>query len=399
MKKDTLFVPFSRPALDHEEEEAVLRIMRSGWLTTGNETLLFEKEFAQAVAPLNTEEKAESVHALAVNSASSGLMLAMDACGIGPGTKILTTPYTFISTATSALHLGAEIVYADIEEDTYSISPQQIRQKLQADKTIRAIVPVHIAGNVCRMDEICSIAHEYGVKVIEDAAHAFPSCVNGRYAGTFGDAGVFSFYATKTITTAEGGMICTQNAEIAKRIELMRMHGIDRPVWDRYTSQKPSWQYDIAAAGWKCNLPDILSAIGRVQLKKAHLFYEQRKKIVAAYNDAFAPYDFFKTPPDGPGNAWHLYILRLKENKLSVDRDTFAAKLIEQGLGISVHFIPHFHMTFIRSRYGITEKDFPNAERQYQQSLTLPLWPGMTDEMIQQVIRTVIDTGKRYYAG
>lgn len=398
MSTNTLRVPFSRPALGTEEEAAVLRVMRSGWITTGSETLLFEKEFAQALAPHGTGN-IPPVQAFAVNSASSGLMLAYDACGVGPGTKILTTPYTFISTATSALHLGAEVVYADIEADTYNIDPEQIRRKLAADPAIRAVVPVHIAGNVCRMEEICSIARSAGVKVIEDAAHAFPSCVHGVYAGTFADAGVFSFYATKTITTAEGGMVCTRNEEIAKRIQLMRMHGIDRPVWDRYTSPKPSWQYDIAAAGWKCNLPDILSAIGREQLKKAHQFLEQRTAIVQAYNRAFEQYGCFTLPPDSPGNAHHLYILRIRPDKLTIGRDEFAAKLMERGVGVSVHFIPHFHMSYICGRYGITAHDFPNAQRQYERSLTLPLWPGMTEEMVSHVTAAVTALGKEYYAG
>ena len=256
-------IPFFKPSVGKEEEEAVINVLRSGWLSTAKEALAFEKEFSDFI---------KAKHCLAVNSNTSGLVLAMEACGIKPGTKILTTPYTFISTATSALHLGGEVVYADIEKDNYSISPERIEEKLKEDSSIKAIVPVHIGGNVCNMRAINEIAAKYGAKVIEDAAHAFPALTKDGFAGTLGDIGVFSFYATKTITTGEGGMIVTNDDELAHRMTVMRLHGIDRSVWDRYTSNKTSWEYDVVAPGFKCNLPDILAAIGRVQLKKANIF-------------------------------------------------------------------------------------------------------------------------------
>ena len=208
----------------------------------------------------------------------------------------MTSPYTFISTATSALHLGGDVVYADIEKDSYSIDPEKIETILKKDKNVKAIVPIHIAENVCNMKAINDLAKKYSVAVIEDAAHAFPSKTEEGYAGTLGTCGVFSFYATKTITTGEGGMICTNDEKIAERIKLMRSHGINRTIWDRYTDTKASWKYDVTAEGWKCNLPDILSAIGRVQLKKAQTFFEQRKKIAQKYNAAFAGNDSFILP-------------------------------------------------------------------------------------------------------
>lgn len=381
-------IPFFTPSLGKEEEDAVLRIMRSGWLTTGKETLAFEKEFA---------EKINSSHALAVNSATSGLILAMEACGIREGTSILTTPYTFVSTATSARHLGGNIVYADIEKDSYNIDPKEIEKKLSKDRSIRAVVPVHIAGNVCNMKEINDIAKHYGVKVIEDAAHAFPSKTKEGYAGTLGDIGVFSFYVTKTITTGEGGMICTQNPELAARMATMRMHGIDRNVWDRYTSDKASWDYDVIDAGFKFNLPDILSAIGRVQLQKADLFFEKRKAIVEQYNKAFSQYDFLQCPPDGDGNAWHLYLVRLCPEKLSISRTEFANQLQKKGIGISMHFIPHYRLSYLKKMYGLRAQDFPHAKKQFENTITLPLWPDMSQEDIDRVISTVIDTGKQNY--
>lgn len=380
-------IPFFRPSFDRREEEATIRVLHSGWLTTGKETLAFEKEFADMV---------HSPYALAVNSASNGLMLAMEAFGIGKGTKILTSPYTFVSTATSALHLGGEAVYADIEADSYSIDPEKIEDKLKQDKSIKAIVPIHIAGNLCNMKAINSLAKKYNVAVIEDAAHAFPAKTADGYGGTFGDAGVFSFYATKTITTGEGGMICVRNPEAAERIKLMRSHGINRTIWDRYTDKHASWQYDVVAEGYKCNLPDILSAIGRVQLQKAEEFYRKRKLIAERFTRAFEPLDFFQVPPDGDGNAWHLYLLRIVPETLSVGRDDFARALQERGLGISVHFIPHFELTFLKERYGLRAQDFPNAAAHYAQSISLPFWPDMTDEDVQYVIDTVIDTAKKF---
>ncbi len=380
-------IPFFVPSFSEEEEKAVCRILKSGWLTTGKETLEFEKEFAEFTG---------CKFALAVNSASSGLILAMDCCGITHGTKILTSPYTFISTATSALHLGGEIVYADIEKDSYGIAADKIESALKKDKTIKAIIPIHIAGNVCNMKEINSLAKKYNVSVIEDSAHAFPAKTEEGYAGTLGTCGVFSFYATKTITTGEGGMICTNDENTAARIRLMRSHGISRTIWDRYTDMKASWQYDVTEAGWKCNLPDILSAIGRVQLKKAELLYKKRKKIAAKYNKGFSHNPLFIIPPDDEGNAWHLYILRLNLEALKITRDEFCALLQEHGLGISVHFIPHFEMTYIKNRYGLNRSDFPESYLKYMQSISLPFYPAMTDADIDYVIGTVLKIGEAY---
>jgi dTDP-4-amino-4,6-dideoxygalactose transaminase len=383
-------VPFFRPALGTEEEQAVLEVMRSGWLTTGKIALEFEKEFASFVG---------SPFALGVNSATSGLMLAMEACGIGPGAPILTTPYTFVSTATSALHLGAEVVYADIEPDSYCISPEKIAEQLARRPEIKAIVPVHVGGAVCDMKAITGLAKQHGIAVIEDAAHSFPSLTSAGYAGTLGDAGVFSFYANKTITTGEGGMVCVHSPALAERISRLRMHGIDRPVWDRYTSKNASWEYDVTEAGWKCNLPDILAAIGRAQLTKAQSLFEKRKAIAEKYNQAFASLDFLRLPPDGQGNAWHLYLLRIVPAKLTIGRDVFSSLLQADGIGVSLHFIPHFQMTLFKNKYALRAQDFPNALRQFETTITLPLWPGMTDDMIDRVIQAVTATGKAHYAG
>ena len=287
---DSLKVAFTRPSLGQEEENAVLEVMRSGWLTTGKTALQFENDFSQfLMQDFSEQEKNRPVISLAVNSNTSGMILAMEACGITTGTAVITTPYTFVSTAMCARHLGADVYFADIENDSYNIDPEKVENLLKADTyhKIKVIVPVHIAGNLCNMKKINALAKKYGVKVIEDAAHAFPSQTKDGFAGILGDIGVFSFYVTKTMTTAEGGMVTTRSQELAKRMSIMRMHGMDRTTWNRYTSPRASWEYDIIAQGYKFNLPDILAAIGVEQLKKAQSFFEKRKKIVEIYNNAF----------------------------------------------------------------------------------------------------------------
>ncbi len=389
-------VPFHKAAITKAEEDAVLDVLRSGWLTTGKYTLEFEKKFSQAVG-------GDDVISLAVNSNTSGMILAMEACGVKSGTAVITTPYTFVSTATCARHLNADVYFADVEKDSYSIDPEKIEEILIKDAKnghkVKAIVPVHIAGNICNMERILDLAKKYSTSenkifVIEDAAHSFPSPTKLGYAGTIGDAGVFSFYVTKTITTAEGGMVCTKNPELAKRMTIMRMHGMDRTTWDRYTSPRASWEYDIVAPGYKFNLPDVLSALGCCQVDRAVLFYEQRKAIVEQYNKAFSKLDFIKLPPDGEGNAWHLYLMRINPEKLTISRDEFAKKLQGEGIGISVHFIPIFHFTYWKELYpDFTAKNYPNAETQYSQTISIPLYPDMPQEQVDYVINTVIKIG------
>ncbi|PIE98737.1 MAG: UDP-4-amino-4,6-dideoxy-N-acetyl-beta-L-altrosamine transaminase [Treponema sp.] len=385
--KNKRSVSFFKPFIFEEEEKAVTEILRSGWLTTGAEALKFEAEFAEFTG---------AKYSLAVNSATSGLLLALEACGVKQGSKVITSPYTFVSTATSAIHLGADVLYADISKEDYSIDPNKIEDILKTESNVKAIIPIHIAGKVCNMKDINYLAKKYNAAVIEDAAHAFPSKTKDGYAGTLGTAGVFSFYATKTITSAEGGMVCTNNEAIAERIKIMRMHGINRTVWDRYTDIKASWLYDVVEDGWKCNLPDLLAALGRAQLKRAVYLFEARKKIAEEYTKAFSKIDSLLCPPDGDGNAWHLYILRIKPEKLKINRDEFIVKLQEEGLGMSVHFIPHFYMSFFKNRYNLKPEDFPQADLKFKSSMSLPLWPGMTEDDIKYVITTVVNTAKRY---
>ena len=397
-------VPFHRAAITKAEEDAVLDVLRSGWLTTGKYALEFEKKFSAALTCLDDQEKGrDPIISLAVNSNTSGMILAMEACGVKAGNAVITTPYTFVSTAACARHLGADVYFADIEKDSYSIDPNKIEEILKKDAKnghkVQAIVPVHIAGNVCNMKAILELAKKYStpdhkIYVIEDSAHSFPSKTSLGFAGAIGDVGVFSFYVTKTITTAEGGMVCTRNPDLAKRMTVMRMHGMDRTTWDRYTSPRASWEYDIIAPGYKFNLPDLLAALGCCQVDRANLFFEQRKKIVEKYNKAFSKLDFIQLPPDGEGNAWHLYLLRIIPEKLTISREEFAKKMQAAGLGISVHFIPIFHFTYWKELYpDFTAENYPQAEDHYQRTISIPLYPDMTEDAAQLVIDTVTQIG------
>ena len=389
-------VPFFKPSFDDEEKKAVCEVIDSLWLTTGKVTHEFECEFAEYVG---------AKHALAVNSNTSGMILAMEASGVRAGKAVITTPYTFVSTAASAVHLGGDVFFADIERDSYSIDPEKIEEILKKDTEhkIVAIVPVHVAGNLCDMQKITALAKKYStpenkIYVIEDAAHSFPSPTKNGFAGTLGDIGVFSFYATKTMTTGEGGMVTTNDDALAHRMSQMRLHGMNRDAWDRYTNPKASWEYDIIAPGFKSNLPDMLSAVGRVQLKKAKSFDEKRKKIVRIYNEAFKNLDFVILPPDGEGNSWHLYLLHLDVSKLDCDRNQFASELQEKGIGISMHFIAIFNFSYWKEKYpDFKAENFPNADEHSKNTITIPLFPDMTEEQVQIVIDAVKSVGEKHH--
>mgnify|MGYP000119237988 CR=1 FL=1 len=280
MTPATEFIPFARPSLGREEEEAVLEVLRSGWLTTGRVTHEFETAFARTV-------KCDT--ALAVNSGTAGLHLALEAFGIGDNDKVVTTPYTFAATAEVIRYVGAHPVFVDVDPATLNIDPDGVARavKTHAGK-VRALLPVHIGGLPCAIRELTDIARHAGISLIEDCAHAFPVSVEDRTLGLWGQAGVYSFYANKTITTGEGGMIVTHSPEAAARMRLMRTHGIDREAWDRYTSPRNSWYYEIVEAGYKYNLTDIAAAIGLVQLKKAEVFKRARAAVAHHYLNAFA---------------------------------------------------------------------------------------------------------------
>jgi len=385
------FIPFARPSLGDEEERAVLRVMRSGWLTTGEETGAFETEFAAFIG---------SPHALAVNSATAGLHLALEAAGVTAGSLVATTPYTFTATAETIRYLGAHPLFVDIERGSGNISPGALERAFEEHgKKISAVIVVHLGGHPCDMERITAIAGNYGSPVIEDAAHAFPAWVNGRMAGTIGTIGVYSFYATKTITTGEGGMAVTSNPELARRMKVMRLHGIDRDVWDRYTSRRASWHYQVVDAGFKYNMPDILAAIGRVQLGRAPSFLEERRRVARTYRDLLEECDFLILPPEHPGHSWHLFMVALRPEKLAVSRDQFVDEMSRRGVGTSVHYIPLHVMPYYRNLYGFTEDSFPVSWDKYQHSFSLPIYPDLTREQTERVAETVREIGRAFHRG
>lgn len=381
-------VPFHRPSIGPDEEREVIAALRSGWITTGPRTKRFEREFAEYVGARN---------ALAVAHCTGALHLALFAIGVGPGDAIITTPFTFTATAEVMGYLGARPIFVDIEPDTFNIDPAKIEQALAGEpaRDARAIMPVHFAGQACDMDRILALARRHNLRVIEDAAHAVGSArtLEGRgmtRIGTIGDLSCFSFYATKNITSAEGGMITTEDDALAAKIAVASLHGMDRDAWKRYDSSG-SWFYEIHDTGFKYNLSDIHSAIGLAQLRRAGELTRRRQAIARAYNAAFGDDPALQTPVTEAGveHAWHLYVLRLRTEALKIDRNRFIEILRERGVGTSVHCIPLHMMHFYQRRYGYRAGQFPVAEDVYSRCLSLPIFPAMSDEDVAYVIETV----------
>lgn len=375
------FIPFSRPEFGEEEITEVVDTLRSGWITTGPRATAFESAFADYIGG--------GVEAVAVNSATAGLHLALEGLGIGPGDEVITTTNTFTATAEVVRYLGADPVFVDIQSDTLNIDPAAIERAI-TDRT-RAIMPVHFAGLACNMDAIFALAAKHKLKVVEDAAHALPCTYHGARIGALpGDATVFSFYANKTITTGEGGMIVTRNRELASRCRIMRLHGISRDVFDRYQSTKPSWHYDVIAPGYKYNLSDIAAALGIHQLRKSDSFQKKRQQLAERYAERLADLPLI-LPATGDANnqhAWHLFVIRLKP-EAPLKRDDFIQRLADQGIGCSVHFIPmHLHR-YWRDRYGLDSVNYPVAMQAYAGSVSLPLFPGLGEDEQDRVIKAI----------
>lgn len=379
------FLPFSPPAISEEEIAAVADTLRSDWITTGPKTKRFESEFAQFLgAPA----------ALALNSCTAGLHLALVTLDIGPGDEVITTPMTFCSSVNVIEHVGARPVLADIEPDTLTIDPARVAEAITS--RTRAIMPVHYAGHPADMAPLLELAREHGLYVIEDAAHALPAAYRGQRIGTIGDLTAFSFYATKNLTTAEGGML-TGTPELIERARILSLHGMSRDAWKRYDAHG-SWYYEVIEAGWKYNMTDIQAAIGLVQLQRLPTMQQRRREIVARYNEAFGQIDALQTPTERSDaeSAWHLYVLRLNLDRLTIDRARFIEELRARNIGTSVHFIPiHLH-PYYRDKYGFQPEDFPVAYREYQRLISLPLHPGLSDEDVQDVIAAVTDVVERF---
>ena len=376
------FLPFAAPLLGDEEIQEVVHCLRSGWLTTGHKVKQFEREFGEFIG---------AKHALAVNSCTAALHLALEAVGVGPGDEVITTPMTFTATAAVIEHLGARPVFADVTAQTLNIDPEQIRRRLSP--RTKAILPVHFAGQACDMDAIVDIARGAGVPVIEDAAHAIPTRYNGRMVGTLSDITCFSFYATKNVTTGEGGMVVTDRDDIMERMRLMHLHGMSKDAWKRYT-QNGSWSYEILAPGFKYNLTDIAAAIGIHQLRKCQAFHRRRLTIADQYDAAFADLPGISIPrvEDRESHGWHLYVIQVDPERLTIGRDAFIDQLIARNIGVSVHFIPLHIQPYYRDRYGYAPNDLPHAFGAFQRILSLPIYAKMTDEDVEDVIAAVTDT-------
>jgi dTDP-4-amino-4,6-dideoxygalactose transaminase len=381
------FLPFAAPEIGEEEIAEVVDTLRSGWITTGPKAKRFEAEFAAFLGD-------PDLHCVAVNSATAGLHLALEALGIGPGDEVITTTHTFTATAEVVRYLGADVKLVDIDLATLNLDTQGVERAISS-KT-RAIIPVHYGGLAADMPALLDIARRHGIKVVEDAAHALPTTSAGRLVGTLeSDASVFSFYANKTITTGEGGMLVTRDTALAKRAQVMRLHGMSRDAFDRFTAAVPSWYYEIVAPGFKYNLTDIAAAIGLHQLKKADRFAQRRAQIAAHYHDAFASLSVIPAPlpPAGELHAWHLYPLRTVPE--AVSRDRLIERLFARGIGCSVHYIPLHQQPYWRDRYGLTPAMFPHSQRVYETQLSLPIYTRMSDADVQRVIDAVVDALKQ----
>ncbi|MEM6190609.1 DegT/DnrJ/EryC1/StrS family aminotransferase [Shewanella scandinavica] len=376
------FLPFALPEIGQEEINEVIDSLRSGWVTTGPKAKRLEEDFTSFLG-------LEGLESIAVNSATSGLHLALEALDVGPGDEVIVPTYTFTATAEIVRYLGATPIMVDVDPKTFNMTSKSFEDAI-TPKT-KVVVPVHFAGLACDMDAIIAIAKKNNIKVVEDAAHALPTFYKGNMIGTLAsDVTVFSFYANKTMTTGEGGMVVTANPEIAQRCKVMRLHGISRDAFDRYTSTKPSWFYEIIAPGYKYNMPDIAASIGIHQLKKLPSFQIKRQQMAEYYNDALKdlPLDLPAMPSLDSSHAWHLYAIRLQP-AANISRDLFIEKMSELGIGCSVHFIPlHLH-PYWRDTYQLSPDMYPVAQSIYETEVSLPLYTKMTNDDLIRVIAAV----------
>ncbi len=375
------FLPFALPEIGDEEINEVVEVLRSGWVTSGPRSRQFEEEFSKFIGG--------GVESISVNSATAGLHLGLEAIGIGPGDEVIVPTYTFTATAEVVRYLGATPILVDVLDHTFNIDPAAVEAAITP--RTKAIMPVHFAGLCCDMDELMLIARSHGLKVVEDAAHALPTTYNGVKVGALdSDVTVFSFYANKTMTTGEGGMVVTRHPAIAKRCRVMRLHGISRDAFDRYVSRKPAWFYEVIAPGFKYNMSDMAAAMGIHQLRKLEDFQRKRESMANVYNNALKAMPV-KLPASAKLNdlhARHLYPLRLLESA-GVGRDEFIEKMSEFGVGCSVHFIPlHMH-PYWRKAFKLTPEMFPIAQSIFEQEVSIPLYTRMTESDQQRVIEAI----------
>jgi len=372
------FLPFARPDIGDAEIAAVTEAMRSGWVTTGPVTRQFEQNFVDYLGG--------GLQGVAVNSATAGLHLALEALGIGPGDEVIAPTLTFTATVEVVRYLGADAVLVDVDPVTLNIDPAKIRAAITP--RTKAIMPVHYGGLACDMDAILAIAQEHGLKVVEDAAHALPTTWRGALVGQLqSDVTVFSFYANKTITTGEGGMAVTRDAALAQRMRVMRLHGMSRDAFDRFTSKTPAWYYEVVAPGFKYNMTDVAAAMGVQQLARLPQFVQRREQLAQRYHAALAslPLVLPATAPAGDVHAWHLYVVRLAP-QARIGRDALIQGLSDRGIGTSVHYVPLHRHPYWRDRYQLTPGQFPQADAAYQAMVSLPLFTAMGDADQERVI-------------
>ena len=390
------FIPFAVPDITQAEIDEVVDSMRSGWLTAGPKTARFERAFVEFLGG--------DVEAVAVSSATAGLHLALEALDVGPGDEVIVPVHTFTATAEIVCYLGATPVFVDVEAASLTIDPALVERAITT--RTKAVIVVHYGGLACAMGTLTALARRYGLSIIEDAAHALPTTHRGRLVGALdSDATVFSFYATKTVTTGEGGMVTTGSLELARRMRTMRLHGIDRDVFDRYQGTRAAWRYDVVAAGYKYNLTDIAAAMGLQQLARAEAMRQRRAAIAAAYDAAFAqlPLQLPARPAAGDLHAWHLYAVRLT-GALAGDRDRFIDRMQAAGIGCSVHYIPlHLH-TYWRDTYRLLPSRFPVSTDAFNRLVSLPIYSGMSDEVVERTIEAAttalapLDSRRHAYA-
>ncbi len=373
------FLPYNQPDITEAEIEAVAETLRSGWLAPGPRVKAFEAAFQAYTG---------AKHAIALDSATAGMHLALVTMDIGPGDEVITTPTTFAATVNVIIHTGATPVLADIDVEDYCIDPAAIERAITP--RTRAIMPVHHGGSACRMDAILTLARKHGVRVIDDAAHAIGTEIAGRQVGAQGDAAVFSFYPTKNVTTGRGGMLVTNNDAVADRCRLLALHGMSNDAWDRYT-ERGSWSYRVLAAGYNYAMSDFQAALGHAQFARVDEFQSQRRALAERYNERFAAVPQIVRPieRDGTTHAWHLYVIRLRPEMLTIDRATFISALKQRGIGASVHFIPIHHHPYYRETYGWAPGDFPASDHAFETMISLPLYTRMSGAEVDRVVAAV----------
>ena len=379
-------IPFHKPYITEDEISGVLNALKSGWITMGPKTMEFEDRFREYIGSRN---------AISMNSCTACLHLALKAIGLKEGDEVIVPTITFTATAEVITYFNARPVLVDVDRETCNIDINEIEKKIT--KSTKAIIPVHYAGQPCDMDEIFDIAKKYNLFVIEDAAHAIPASYKERKIGTLGDMTCFSFYATKPLTTGEGGMVTTENDIWADKLKILRLHGISKDAWKRYTNEG-SWYYEVVDAGYKYNTTDLHAALGLAQLKKVDWMYELREEISGKYSEAFRHLHEVIPPSvkNDRKSAWHLYVLKLNLEMLRIERNQFVEELKNRGIVTSVHFIPLYRHPYYQDVLSHNSKEFPASEWIYERIVSLPIYPGMSADNVEYVADTIEETIKKY---